>query len=301
MSIPARYGTDGHPAEQRVVRSPTCRLSLHQALRATSDMIQNEESPRFDRRAFARRVAATAAGFWSIAGEAQGGVAPAPSAATVPVRVRIWSEGTAPRSVYPGDIDGAIGDSLRRAGGWKVTQSRLGDPGSGLTDRDLDATDVLIWWGRLRHADLKDHRAQAIADRVRAGRLGFVALHASCGSKPFQELMGCPCEPSGWREDGKAERVVVQSPGHAIARGLVPFTIPRVAMFSEPFNVPTPEVVLSSTFEGGETFRSGLTWTIGQGRVAYFRPGHEAFPVFFHPGVRKVVVNAALWAAPAMA
>ena len=71
-------------------------------------------------------------------------------------------------------------------------------------------------------------------------------------------------------------------------------------MFTEPFKVPPPEsVVFRSTFEGGETFRSGMTWTVGRGRVAYFRPGHEAFPIFFHPAVRKVIANAARWAAPA--
>ena len=284
MSDPPESAIDGRPALLRgAVRLPSRRSSLPQKspLGDEPKMIQHEESPRIDRRAFARRVAAIASGLWGLAGEAGGGVAPP---AVAPIRVRIWSEGTAPHSVYPGDIDGAIGDSLRRAKDWKVTQARLGDPGSGLSDQDLDATAVLIWWGRLRQADVKDHRAQAIADRVRAGRLGFVALHASCGGKPFQELMGCPCEPSGWREDGKAERVAVVRPGHPIARGVAPFTIPRVAMFREPFKVPTPEdVVLSSTFEGGETFPSGLTWTIGRGRVAYFRPGHEGFPVFFPP------------------
>ncbi len=262
-------------------------------------MIHDEESPRFGRRAFARRVAAAAAGTWAIAGRAEGGIA---RAASPSVRVRVWSEGSAPRSVYPGDIDGAIGDALRRVKGLEVEQARLGDPDSGLSERQLDATDVLIWWGRLRHDDLRDDRARAIADRVRAGRLGFVALHASCGGQPFGLLMGSPCEPDGWRDDGRAERVLVEDRGHPIARGVAPFTIPRVAMFREPFKVPTPEsVVLSSTFEGGETFRSGLTWTVGRGRVAYFRPGHEAFPVFFHPGVRKVIANAALWASPARA
>ncbi len=126
-----------------------------------------------------------------------------------PVRVRIWSEGTAPRSVYPDDVDGAIADHLRRQKGLEVKQARLGDKASGLSDEALEATDVLIWWGRLRHADLPDARARAIADRVRAGKLGFVALHASCRAKPFRELMETPCEPAEWREDGRPERITV--------------------------------------------------------------------------------------------
>jgi trehalose utilization protein len=32
--------------------------------------------------------------------------------------------------------------------------------------------------------------------------------------------------------------------------------------------------------------------------VFYFRPGHEAFPTYFHPEIRRVIVNAVRWAAP---
>ena len=221
------------------------------------------------------------------------------SAPTPPVRVRAWCEGGAPRSVYPHDIDGALADLLRRHERFQVAQARLDHPDAGLSDAALDATDVLIWWGRLRHADLPDHRARAIADRVRAGKLGLVALHASCGSKPFVELMGTSCEPGGWRDDGRPERVRIEKPDHPIARDVAPFTIPKTAMYAEPFQIPPPEdVVLISRFSGGEEFRSGLTWTVGQGRIAYFRPGHEAFPVLFHPGVRRVISNAAAWVAP---
>ena len=215
-----------------------------------------------------------------------------------PIRVRVWCEGTAPKSVYPNDIDGAIADSLRKQPGLDVSSARLDSADAGLSDASLDATDVLVWWGRLRHADLPDSRARAIAARVRAGKLGFVALHASCLSKPFVELMGGRCELGGWREDGRPERVEITTPGHPIARGISPFLIPRTSMFAEPFRVPMPEtVVMTSTFDRGETFRSGLTWAVDKGRVAYFRPGHDGFPIFFHPSVRQVIANAVTWTA----
>ncbi len=35
------------------------------------------------------------------------------------------------------------------------------------------------------------------------------------------------------------------------------------------------------------------------GRVFYFRPGHETFPIYHHPQVMKVIFNAVFWAAPA--
>jgi trehalose utilization protein len=248
-----------------------------------------------NRRSFARRVlaASTAASGFSLlhAREAE--------ANTGGLRVRVWAEGTAPRSVYPDDVDGAIGDHLRRQKGLEVKRARLSDPESGLSNEALDTTDVLIWWGRLRHGDLPDGRARAIADRVRAGKLGFVALHASCGSKPFRELMGRSCEPGDWREDGRPERVIVEAPDHELAKGVAPFTIPKAAMYAEPFQVPKPDtVVFVSKFEGDVTFRSGLTWTVGKGRVAYFRPGHDAFPILYHPSVRRVIANAARWASP---
>jgi trehalose utilization protein len=215
-----------------------------------------------------------------------------------PVRVRVWCEGTAPPSIYPQDIDGAIADHLARQEGLSVTRARLSDPAAGLSDATLEATDVLVWWGRVRHDDLPDDRAAAVVDRIKTGRLGLIALHASCASKPFQRLMGTPCEPGGWRDDGQPEHVRVQAPDHPIAAGIAPFTIPRTVMYCEPFAVPAPEtVVFVSSWDKGETFRSGLTWTIGHGRVFYFRPGHDGFPVLFHPAVRRVIANAVRWAA----
>lgn len=219
------------------------------------------------------------------------------AASTGPLRVRVWSEGTAPAAVYPQGIDGALGDFLCRQGGVSVARARLGHADAGLSDEALDAADVLIWWGRLRHDDVPSARAEAIVRRVKQGRLGLVALHASYASKPFKALMGTPCEPAAWRDDGRPEHVDVRAPSHPIARGVEPFTLARSAMYAEPFSVPPPEtVVLVSSWDRGETFRSGLTWTIGQGRVVYLRPGHPTFPDLFHPAVRQLIANAALWA-----
>ncbi len=234
----------------------------------------------------------------SLLGASLAGISQVAHAATPKkMRVRIWCEGGAPKPVYPHDVDGAIAEALGRRAEFTVTKARLDESDAGLSDAALDATDTLIWWGRLRHHELPDHRAKAIAARVKAGKLGFVALHASCLSKPFLELMGSNCELGGFREDGRPERIEVKDPNHPIVQGVTSFTIPRSSMFAEPFRVPAPEkVVMVSTFDRGETFRSGLTWSVGKGRVAYFRPGHDGFPIFFHPAVRKIVANAAIWA-----
>ncbi len=250
---------------------------------------------RIDRRSFVARTA------WAGLSLVAGGSLSHPARGQVakgPARVRLWCEGTAPRAVYPQDVNGALGEHMARRQGLSVTLARLDEPDAGLSDADLDATDTLVWWGRLRHDDLPDHRAEAIVERVKDGRLGFVALHASYASKPFRGLMGTPCEPGAWRDDGRPEHVAVATPDHPIVRGVAPFTIARSAMYAEPFAIPEPEsVVLVSSWDRGETFRSGLTWTVGRGRDVYFRPGHDAFPVLFHPAVRQVIANAALWTA----
>lgn len=216
-----------------------------------------------------------------------------------PVRVRIWCEGESSASVYPKGVDAALAEGLARQSSFRVSRSRLDDPEAGLADRALDDTDVLLWWGRSRHDELPDDRAQAVASRVRDGRLGLVALYASCGSKPFRLLMsGTPCEPASWREDGRPEYVAVRAPDHPIAQGITPFTIPKTDMFSEPFAVPQPEtVVFVSSWERGETVRSGLTWTVGKGRVVYLRTGSESYPVLFHPAIRHSIANSVTWSA----
>ena len=258
-------------------------------------------APRFERREFLQRSAGAAAAalgvFPFLAARSARAQVPAHDSAR-PVRVRIWCESTAPRVVYPNDIDGALADHLSRKPGLTVQRAHLADPDAGLSDAALDATDTLIWWGHLRHDDVPNDRAAAVAKRVREGRLGLIALHSSCGSKPFRLLMGTSCEPGGWRQDGRPEHVRVMAHDHPIAHGLVDFTLPRSDMFTEPFNVPEPEtVVLVSAWDQGETVRSGLTWTVDRGRVVYLRTGHESFPVLFHPGIRLLIANACDWAA----
>jgi trehalose utilization protein len=216
-----------------------------------------------------------------------------------PVRVRIWTEGLADRAVYPDGIDAALAAPLSKRGDVQVARARLEDPQAGLSDADLDAADVLIWWGRYRHDEVPDDRVDAVVDRVRSGKLGLLALYASCSSRPFRRLMNSmPCEPGTWREDGKPEFVAVRSPDHPIARGVAPFTIPKSDMFSEPFAVPEPDsVVFASSWEQGETVRSGMTWSVDKGRVAYLRTGSESYPVLYHPSIRQAVSNAVSWCA----
>ncbi|MFN0052076.1 MAG: ThuA domain-containing protein [Planctomycetales bacterium] len=100
-----------------------------------------------------------------------------------------------------------------------------------------------------------------------------------------------------FRADGKPSQVQVLLPDHPLARGLPrTFQIPHTEMYNEPFHVPPPdEVVFEERWETGERFRSGSVWKIGDGRVVYFRPGHETFPVYRQPETLRVLENAVRW------
>jgi trehalose utilization protein len=70
-------------------------------------------------------------------------------------------------------------------------------------------------------------------------------------------------------------------------------------MYGEFFDIPEPEtLVFVSWFQGGEVFRSGCCYRRGQGRIFYFRPGHETYPTYHQPEVLRVISNAVRWATP---
>ncbi len=125
---------------------------------------------------------------------------------------------------------------------------------------------------------------------MRSGRgMGVIFLHSAHFSKPFKRLMGAPCNLT-WREAGERERLWVTSRNHPIAAGLPDhFELENEEMYGEPFGVPEPlETVFVSWFQGGEVFRSGLTYKRGAGNVFYFRPGHETYPTYHDANVQTV-------------
>jgi trehalose utilization protein len=104
------------------------------------------------------------------------------------------------------------------------------------------------------------------------------------------------CFPS-YRNDGKPSDVKVLKPDHPIVKGVPSsFEIPHEEMYDEPFHVPEPdEVILEERWATGEWFRSGMLWTIGKGKVFYFRPGHETYPTYRQEWPLRIVANAVSW------
>jgi trehalose utilization protein len=70
-------------------------------------------------------------------------------------------------------------------------------------------------------------------------------------------------------------------------------------MYSEPFGIPEPDsTVFISWYEGGNVFRSGVTYHREYGKIFYFQPGHETYPNYHNEIVQKVITNAVKWARP---
>jgi len=219
------------------------------------------------------------------------------------IRVTVWGENrhekTNPRvaAVYPTGMHNAIADGLRQYPGFEVQTATLDEPEHGLTEDVLRDTDVLTWWGHLAHGDVRDDVVERVRQRVLDG-MGLIVLHSGHFSKIFKTLMGTSCDLK-WREAGENERIWVVEPGHPIAEGLgETIELEHEEMYGERFDIPQPEtLVFLSWFKGGEVFRSGCCYSRGKGRIFYFRPGHETFPTYFHADVRRVIANAARWAA----
>jgi len=219
------------------------------------------------------------------------------------VSVTVWNEYLEERtddevaSVYPDGIHEVLASGLRDRG-HDVRTATLDEPDHGLTEAVLDETDVLVWWEHRAHEDVDEEVVDRVCQRIYDG-MGFVPLHSAHFSKPFKRLMGTPCSLT-YRESRERERVWTVDPSHPITEGLdTSFVIPETEMYGEPFAVPEPDqLVFVSWFEGGEVFRSGCCYQRGNGRIFYFRPGHETYPVYHEPVVLDVIDNAVRWAVP---
>lgn len=224
------------------------------------------------------------------------------------ISVTVWHEyvhekdpgekGKIVSQIYPKGIHHAIADDLKKTPEYEVRTATLEEPDHGLPPEVLAKTDVLLWWGHGAHAKVEDRIVDAVQKRVLEG-MGLIVLHSGHYSKIFKRLLGTSCSLT-WREAGEKERLWVCNPGHPIVQGLPPyFEIEHEEMYGEPFGIPAPdETLLISWFEGGEVFRSGATWKRGNGKIFYFRPGHETYPTYHHPQVQLVIRNAVKWCAP---
>ncbi len=223
------------------------------------------------------------------------------------IQVTVWNEFVherthdAVRKIYPEGIHAVVAEALKTKLGDSVAvrTATLEEPDHGLTDEVLSSTDVLTWWGHAAHDQVRDEIVDRVQQRVLEG-MGLIVMHSAHASKIFRRLMGTSCMLR-WREAGERERLWIVNPGHPIADGLQDeyFELPQTEMYGEFFDIPAPdEVVFISWFEGGEVFRSGNTFRRGKGKIFYFRPGHETFPIYHDENIQMILANAVRWSAP---
>lgn len=218
------------------------------------------------------------------------------------INITVWNENLHEKTneevtkLYPNGLHQAIAGGIEQEG-FHIRTATLEQDEHGLTEEVLNETDVLIWWGHKGHDQVQDEIVNRVHQKVLDG-MGLIVLHSGHHSKIFKKLMGTTCNLK-WREAEEKERIWVVNPAHPIAEGLGEYIeLEKEEMYGEHFDIPTPEeLIFVSWFEGGEIFRSGCTYYRGQGKVFYFRPGHETYPTYYNKEVLKVISNGVKWAA----
>ena len=222
------------------------------------------------------------------------------------INVAIYNEGFHEKhdervaKIYPEGIHGAIANIVKdEPDVGEVVTATLYNHTEIFTQECLDNTDVMFWWGHLKHGDVDDKVVRLVCKRVNEG-MGLIVLHSGHASKVFQKLMGTNTASLRWRESDDKCIVWTIAQGHPIAEGLGEcFEVPGEETYGEQFGIPEPdELIFISWFEGGEVFRSGCTFRRGAGKIFYFQNGHESYPTYYQEEIKTVLKNAMRWACP---
>lgn len=207
------------------------------------------------------------------------------------------------RKVYPDGIHGALKSFLQsddisvRTVTLMNENQEINPEAGGLTDEVLADTDVLIWWGHLKHHLVPDEVVERVYNQILCG-MGAIFLHSAHHSKLFRRLMGTTCNLS-WRE-GEKERLYNIMPSHPIMEGIGDyFDLENEEMYGERFEIPTPdELLMLGTYGAHEVMRSACTFRRVNGKIFYFQPGHEEYPTYYNENVQRIITNAVYWANP---
>src|SRR3954470_525573 len=88
--------------------------------------------------------------------------------AAAPIRVLVWDEQQPQQKQAYGDkfLGETMAAYLAKQPGLAVKSVNLNSPEQGLDGDSLDNTDVIVWWGHIRHNDVTDEHAEAVVRRV---------------------------------------------------------------------------------------------------------------------------------------
>ena len=159
-----------------------------------------------------------------------------------PIRVVVWDERQpAQKQVYPNFVGNHIAEYLRSVSGrngaeFDVKSVGLDDSDQGLPQETLDNCDVLIWWGHVRHDDVKAALAKDLARRVHEGKLSLISLHSAHWSRPFMEVMNLRATDDALKTLTAAERKRVTIAYVPAQRRLPSKTEPLTPSFTKTMN-----------------------------------------------------------------
>ena len=125
------------------------------------------------------------------------------------IRVLAWSEQSEPRNVYPNGISGALAEHLGGQSDMQVRTASIDDAEQGVSDAALAETDVLLWFGHVKHDKVTQESVDRVLRHVKERGMGFLPLHSSHYSKPLRQLTGTSGSWRSYVENGKPARLRV--------------------------------------------------------------------------------------------
>jgi trehalose utilization protein len=179
-----------------------------------------------------------------------------------PIRVLVWDEQQPAQKKGYGDqfLGQVIAAHLAKNPAFQVKSAALSDPDQGITPEILDNTDVLIWWGHIKHRQVKWEVGDQIVDRIKSNKLALIALHSAQGSTPFIRAMNARSIEDALKtlpepDRAKAKLNLIYPPYKAIKRD-TPLT-PSFTQRTDPdgtitLDINLPHCVFPSWREEGE-------------------------------------------------
>jgi trehalose utilization protein len=107
-----------------------------------------------------------------------------------PIRILVWDEQQpSQKEAYENFLGNQVAKHLQSKPGLQVRTASIDDGEQGLSPALLDFAQVIVWWGHVRHPEIKSELGLDIVRRVRSGQCNLVALHSAHWSTPFMEAM----------------------------------------------------------------------------------------------------------------
>ena len=234
-------------------------------------------------------------------------------------KVLVWTTGSAATKKerplpYPVSIGDTIAEFLRDSGDFEITVTI--DDEAKLETGPLSKYSALVMWA---HGEAIDMDTQhQIVEAVELGGLGFVGLHSILIPEIYpvitQRLLGAT-SLYDWEEDVPM-RITAMASGHEILDGITECDYTGEAYY-EPLRLAEDVQPLLSMVVRGPGIRqvhrcekryavdgrdvrglvSRICWTrqVGKGRVFYFQPGHETYPVYNEAVVQRLLFQGLHW------